>query len=91
MKTITYYELLEDNGTARSPKVVGAADTVDLAVEWVAENPNWRSHQFKALTIFESIEEVEDNALAAKVDKILSGLSADQKMLLREAFQKGLV
>lgn len=91
MKTITCYELLELNGDGSNAISAGFVATENLAASWVATDGVWMSYKFKVINVFESLDELKNDFLAKKVDAIASGLSASDKMLLREAFEKGLL
>lgn len=87
MIELKYFELYEDNGTTK--RTVGNAACLSVATQWKNENPTYRGYSSKSIFVSETWDEFENNLLRSKVDNM--GLSALQKQLLRDAFQKGIL
>jgi hypothetical protein len=84
---VCYYELREDNGDGRSTRVIGRVTTRRLADIWV-DNNQWRSYNVVSFRVHDSIEDLTREIESEEIKKILSKLTPEESVKIRNFYTK---
>ena len=84
---VCYYELKENDEEGRTSRVIGRVTTARLADIWVGKN-RWRSYDVVSFHIHDSIEDLTRELEAAEVKRILSKLTPEESIKIRNFYTK---
>jgi len=84
---VCFYELKENDEEGRTSRVIGRVTTARLADMWVDKN-QWRSYNVVSFYVHDSIEDLTREIESTEVKRILSKLTPDESIKIRNFYSK---